>query len=615
MKLGLIIKLTSNGEQEFFAVNKQEDWAKFATDSRSIIKDLNGFDGSGKSAIIVKILGNLGYLLGVVKARPEGSGRLNDNTTAWIHVPTNMQISGSELCSVISCIDEQLSAALGINPAIIEELFSKEYSEKDVQYSALSFVRNNPDGCIGWCTYGKGANYQLYELLGDSIAQIHYKKYKCICFVDNASGLSFDAGEKIKQNVSQAIKIDVPIDNNGFTPFIKSTNQNIPFNKDIEVPYNTTLSIIWKKEGFRDIVKEVKADRNFSNKLLAIQESERQLIFKRSWIKVTNCKYKELDNSEIYVNETLFAKDVMYITEVALRDGLKIRVNHNGYETTEKTINKISSNIQIILDDRQYSKEYTLCKEDGKNLDSDARIIVKMNNHYTGMPLKGYRSNNGYIIYENNLVLKIKWFLLGIASVFVIGFLWAGAVALDDWIDNHKFQLGWPPIIKIGKPTEKNLSTTTTYKQESQSISSEDSLKVHVCNYLKSSSIWHRDTLAQYELTKDLFDYMNTFNLERLVELEKTDLKDIDKIKELVDASRYSLEKKIDPKIGKEDRNGKYNTDTDFGINVNNYISWIKEQHNTTEKSSSKKADKSTPASQKQPASENKKHNNKRGGI
>lgn len=196
MKLGLIIKLTSNGEQEFFAVNKQEDWAKFATDSRSIIKDLNGFDGSGKSAIIVKILGNLGYLLGVVKARPEGSGRLNDNTTAWIHVPTNMQISGSELCSVISCIDEQLSAALGINPAIIEELFSKEYSEKDVQYSALSFVRNNPDGCIGWCTYGKGANYQLYELLGDSIAQIHYKKYKCICFVDNASGLSFDAGEK-----------------------------------------------------------------------------------------------------------------------------------------------------------------------------------------------------------------------------------------------------------------------------------------------------------------------------------------------------------------------------------------------------------------------------------
>ena len=89
MKLGLIIKLTSNGEQEFFAVNKQEDWAKFATDSRSIIKDLNGFDGSGKSAIIVKILGNLGYLLGVVKARPEGSGRLNYNTTAWIHVPNH----------------------------------------------------------------------------------------------------------------------------------------------------------------------------------------------------------------------------------------------------------------------------------------------------------------------------------------------------------------------------------------------------------------------------------------------------------------------------------------------------------------------------------------------
>ena len=67
MKLGLIIKSTSAGEQEVFSINKVEEWAKFAADSRSIIKDLEGFDGSGKSVIIAKIICSLVYLIGVVK--------------------------------------------------------------------------------------------------------------------------------------------------------------------------------------------------------------------------------------------------------------------------------------------------------------------------------------------------------------------------------------------------------------------------------------------------------------------------------------------------------------------------------------------------------------------
>ncbi len=570
MKLGLIIKITSGGEQEFFAINKESEWAKFATDSRSIINNLKGFDGSGKSSIIVKLLGNLGYLLGVVKARPEGSGRPNDNTTAWIHVPANMQINGSELCSVISRVDEQLSAALGINPAIFEELFSKEYSEKDVQFSALAFVKNSPDGCIGWCSYGKGADYQLYELLGDSIAQIHYKKYKCICFVDNAFGFSFDVGEKIKQDVTQAIKINAPIDNMGFKPFLKNVGQDIAFNKNIEIPAHSQIRVIWKKEGYSDIEKEVIAGNPFN---LTIQENERKLVFKRSWIRIINKRFEPISNAEVIVNGKAFSTDTMLIPEAAIREGIKIRVNCKGYEHNEKVINDISQNIEIKLDDEQFSKEYKLLVEDGRNLDSDARIIVKMNNHYTGMPLKGYRSENGYIVYENNLVLKIKWFFLGIVSVFVIGFLWAGFVALDDWIDNHEFQLGWPPISKIEKTikpmqTPTHTSSSDSANQEEQSNTEESSMKEKMCNYLSKNNVWHKDSLAQYDLTETLFEDMNSFNLNNLIELEKTELKEIEHIKKIVNASRLSIEKKIP-------LNGKYNSDTDPEITIDRFINRI----------------------------------------
>lgn len=622
MKLGLIIKLTSGGEQESFAVNKQEEWAKFATDSRSIINDLNGFDGSGKSAIIVKFLSNLGYLLGVVKARPEGSGRPNDNTTAWIHVPAKMQITGQELCSVINYIDEQLSAALGINPAILEELFSKEYSEKNVQFSALAFIGNNPDGCIGWRDYGVGTGYALHELLGDSLAQTFYKKYKCICFVDKILNLSTVGGEIIKSEPKAPIMIKAPIDNSGFIAFIKTKNQEIPFRNAIEIPANTSLSVIWKKEGYFDIEKELKGNNPSS---LVIQENERKLIFKRSWIRVTNQRFKNLTNADISVNGKAFSSEITEITEAALREGVKICVSYQGYEPKEKVISQLSSNIEIMLEDKQECREYKLRVEDGKNLESDATIIVKMNNRYTGMPLKGYRSDhNGHIEYENNLMTKIKWFAIGVASVFIFGLLWAGYEALDRWVDNHEFQFGWPPITEVKKQTTYSTTSEMTDLKSEKAIAAKDSLKEKMCNYLSSNEIWNKDSLAKYDLTKTLFDDMNSFNLENLIKLETSELKEVRQIQELVNAAKQSKDAQISPNIGKENNGGKYNSATDLGININNYISWITEKHSAAQKnkktdspkqSEKKEKTKSDSGKKEQSASDGKKKDNIRGGI
>lgn len=620
MKLGLIIKSTSAGEQEVFSINKEGEWAKYAADSRSIIKDLENFDGSGKSVIIAKILGSLGYLIGVVKARPEGSGRPNDNTTAWVHVPAKLKITGNELCSVITYIEEQLAAPMGINPAVLNELFTKEYANKDVQYPALAFIGiYNPEGSIGWRDYGVGTGYALHELLGDSLAQTFYKKYKCICFVDKSLNLSTVGGEIIKSEPKEPTMIEAPIDNKGFMAFIKTKNQEIPFNDAIEIPANTQLSILWKKEGYFNIEKELK-DSNPSS--LAIQENERKLIFKRSWIRITNQRFNHLSDAEISVNGKAFSSDITEITEAALRDGVRIRVSHQGYEPKEKVINQISSNIEIKLDDKQYSKEYTLRIEDGKDLESDAIITVKMSNCYTGMPLKGYRSDhNGYIVYENNLMTKIKWFAIGVASVFIFGLLWAGYEALDSWVDNHEFQFGWPPITEI---KEQRTYSTTSEKADlepGKAIAAKDSLKERMCNYLSSNEIWHKDSLAKYDFTKNLFDDMNSFNLENLVKLENSELKEVELIQKLVDAARKSKQDQIKPNIGKEDNDGKYNSATDLRIDINNYISWITEKHPAEQKKKKtdapkqSKKNKSDSEKKEQSASDGKKKDNIRGGI
>ena len=618
MELGLIIKSTSAGEQEVFSINKGEEWAKFAADSRSLIKDLEGFDGSGKSVIVSKILGSLGYLIGVVKARPEGSGRPNDNTTAWIHVPAKMNITGNELNSVIMYVEEQLAAPMGINPAILKDLFTKDYTNKDVKYPALAFIGGyNPEGCIGWRYYGIGTGYALHELLGDSLAQTFYKKYKCICFVDKSLNLSTIGGEIIKSDPKEPIKVEAPIDNNGFTAFIKTKNQEIPFTDAIEIPADTPLAVVWKKEGYFDIEKELKGGNASS---LIIQENERKLMFKRSWIKITNQRFNHLSDAEISINGKAFSSDITEITEVALRDGVRIRVSHQGYEPKEKIINQISSNIEIRLDDKQYSKEYTLRIEDGKDLESDAIITIKMSNRYTGMPLKGYRSDHdGYIVYENNLMTKIKWFAIGVVSVFVFGLLWVGYEALDSWVD----QLD-SPIAEVKKQITYFTTSKDAELESEKAIAAKDSLKEKVCTYLCSNEIWHKDSLVMYDLTKDLFDNMNSFKIEDLIKLESSELKEVEQIKKLISAARQSKEHNIKPYIGKEDYDGKYNSATDLGININNYISWITETHsavqkkakgNTPKQSKKKENTKSDSGKKEQSASDGQKKDNIRGGI
>ena len=618
MKLGLIIKSTSAGEQEVFSINKGEEWAKFAADSRSLIKDLEGFDGSGKSVIVSKILGSLGYLIGVVKARPEGSGRPNDNTTAWIHVPAKMNITGNELNSVIMYVEEQLAAPMGINPAILKKLFTKDYTNKDVKYPALAFIGGyNPEGCIGWRYYGIGTGYALHELLGDSLAQTFYKKYKCICFVDKSLNLSTIGGEIIKSDPKEPIKVEAPIDNNGFTAFIKTKDQEIPFTDAIEIPADTLLAVVWKKEGYFDIEKELKGGNASS---LIIQENERKLMFKRSWIKITNQRFNHLSDAEISINGKAFSSDITEITEVALRDGVRIRVSHQGYEPKEKIINQISSNIEIRLDDKQYSKEYTLRIEDGKDLESDAIITIKMSNRYTGMPLKGYRSDHdGYIVYENNLMTKIKRFAIGVVSVFVFGLLWVGYEALDSWVD----QLD-SPIAEVKKQITYFTTSKDAELESEKAIAAKDSLKEKVCTYLCSNEIWHKDSLVMYDLTKDLFDNMNSFKIEDLIKLESSELKEVEQIKKLISAARQSKEHNIKPYIGKEDYDGKYNSATDLGININNYISWITETHsavqkkakgNTPKQSKKKENTKSDSGKKEQSASDGQKKDNIRGGI
>mgnify|MGYP000422464394 FL=1 len=441
MKLGFILKTTNSGDGEAFSINKEESWAKYATEVRSYIKELHNFDGTSKTVILVRFHGSDGYMISIIKARPDGSGRENDNTAAWIHFPAKIKISAKEVCSIIQLVVEELSARKSINRLRLEEAFNKQYDSKNTLFTAVEFITSNKDGNIGYRYFGERCDYQLYEYLGDSIGQIGYKGYKGIFFIDHSSGITIDKQE-IRTPIKKICALNIPNVNNGFKVYIG----NKPFSSPIEIPEDAKVSVVLKKNGYADIKKEI----SVSNPNISIEPKEYRRCIQKAWFHAYDSENKESLTSKISikVDGQYFNDGVLYVAE-KLDNHHNVEIQCNGYEPYKDNI-EINDNIPAIaLNAKEYEETFILPKQDGNGLDANATIIIKTKKNFQSMPLKGYTvEGDKFLCYNNNIVLKIKWFFIGFISLFVIGALYQGYVAIDEFFDNHEFQLGLPFIVE-----------------------------------------------------------------------------------------------------------------------------------------------------------------------
>lgn len=577
MKLGFILTTTNLGKgEESISYNKEGNWTKYATDIRSYIKELEHFDGTNKYVLFTRFIGTEGYMIAVIKARPEGSGRAYDNTTAWIHFPAKIKITAEETYSVIQLIIEELSARNGINHIKLENEFKKTYELKDTLYTAVEFLVSNKDGNIGYRFYGEGCDYQLYELLGDSIGQIEYNGYKGIFFIDHSSGITIDKKE-IRTPIKKIRTLKVPNVNNGFKPYIG----NKSFSSPIEIPEDAKVPIVLKKNGYADVKKEI----SVSNPDISIEPKEYRRYIQKAWFHAYGENNESLTSKiSIKVDGQSFNNGVLYVTE-NLDNHHDVEILCYGYEPYKNSI-EISDNVRIGLKAEEHENTFILPKQDGNGLDANATIIIKTKKNSQSMPLKGYTvEGDKFLCYNNNIGLKIKWFFIGFISLFVIGALYQGYVAIDEFFDGHKLQLGWPIIVEkhIETITDEGKITPEPETEQPQVTNLDDK----AIKYLNNNSVWIKDSLESYDITKGLFDAMNTLNLDLLTGEKYSTLKDkSSKFKSIVDAANVCRYENID--VQGLINGGHYNSNpSDKQITVSNYINWLNNAPNNVEKENS----------------------------
>lgn len=577
MKLGLILKLTSEGEREIFSLNRNESWARYIPDVRTSIKELEDFDETAKMVVFLRFFGSEGLLICIVKARPQSSDRPFDNTAAWIHIPDKMDISGEEIVSMVEKVKDVISGNKEIDS--LKSVFEKEYAFKDVLFSALSFIKSKESVEFSARTYGNGTGYSLHELLGIYLAQTEYNNYKSVFFLDTSSGISLRNNNILKSKLRPICTVNPPDESLGFLAYI-GTPLTL-FKKPIEVIEGTEISVLWKKDGCSDIRKEFVATYENTNQNpigIEIHPNECKRIVSRSWIKVYDQESnRRISNCSIIINGRSFTKDKMEILESDFENGVQLQVSCRGYNDKVMDNVKLKDELKVPMEEKVYKKEYLLPVEESKNLITDAKVTIETKREYNGMPLKGYYSDHGDLRYSSNLKLKIKYFVLGFASLICLGLLYEGYKVIDLFMDNHELCLCWPPIQEKAKsPVGK---TSGIVDSEEDVPNSEDIAKNTAIEYLKNNPVWVKDSLDKYPYLEGLYNDLNEFRFDKLNEQWKNKLESYLEFNNVIDGIKKNA---YDPKIGKESNDGKYNPSTEKGITIKEYIEWISHDHEPT---------------------------------
>lgn len=582
MKIGLVIKITNGGESEGFSINKNDSWAHYATDARSAIKELSNFDASEKIVYLLKFLGASGYLLCVIKARPEGSGRPNDNTAAWIHIPSNVRISSDETINILKNVEQAISEEKKTNEAQLTELFNREYETDDALFSAVGTIISKSDTLYG-IRYFNG-DFLLNELLGSYVAQQEYGKYKGIILIDKKQGIVHKSNSELNFEPKKILRFAPAKSIDGFVACFKPQNQLVQFSKPIEVPVDTPLSLFWYKKGYATIQKNfvAKGGPNLPNEAL-ISPMDYKVIIPKNLFIVTDNHNKPLNDFNVNINFKLMEGDSMEVSEASYKQGLTITVSSKGYDDWKESNFHLQLDRQqhIKLSKRLYHYEFAIPIYVGENRHNDALVIIESHDKLTKSPIEGYsleyeiyegEGRVNRITYDNGWLYKLKYVGIGVASCILAIMLWAGWQALD----NYELIIGWPPYKEIKNAQEEPLP------QKSNATVSQDTEKTDLqraIEYLEACETWHKDSLEKYEATKGLFEALNTFDRNALMQKKEAGLSSSKKFSEIVSLLDNYIISGRNPKVGKENFEGKYNSPTDKGITVENYIKWLKEDH------------------------------------
>lgn len=616
-KIGFRIYRFKEGPSVGLTVN-EGDWTKKVVDIRDILKLYNSEDES-KFAMFMSFSENGAYIT-IARAI---SGRGGDNTAAWIYIPNNIEVTGNDIIPIIEVVKEELFASK-CNVERLTQIFNKDYrTTESADYMPSSSEKIFAKRDVGF--------YPLKDIIGEKRYQPIYSNYNVILIND------MDGMEIVDKNITD-LSSEKMVETLVFCPPVK---QDLPkgvtvhfdtsgypqFNKPIRVDKSKHINLVFKRIGFEDIPRMDSVEEN--DQICGVPRFDWKKSISRDQFKVVAAHDSNvyLTDATITVNNVELKRHQPIL--ISEHDGqqAKVRFSVNGYEPAEEYIDLLhaanSKTVKLHRAERVQSWNIELAN----GLIAEILCSKYITGNKDESPLKGYGLKDGVLRHTNFGVRKQRaiGFLMAVATFIVICL----SVALLEWYDNHKFdwQFGWPPlkVEKIGSYKAESYSNEESYSNNDDETSSSDqsavaedrSLSRAIAYLDNEAGIWQRDSLIKYPELEDLFEELNSYEFNKILN-RKSKLKESKNFKKICDAINRNLGNPF---------NGKFCGDGDYSITVSNYEKKLNkpvDQHKAqanggVASEAAKKAQKSssnTSASQKIPVNNpTKEQKLKRGGV
>lgn len=557
-KLGIIINTTFEGKSEAYSKNSSE-WSNEVRDIRTLLEQVQGV--AENEIPLLLTYAKDGVFLVLIKSI---YGRGGDNISAWIHIPSNINIAGKEVEDIVNKVSKSISGAK-LETDSLDELFSREY-ETEIAKHIVEVPTNE--------------KIAIREYKGDTIFQIElstlldskylfqpvYSQYKYVFFVDNKkSHLSCPTGTKLKDaNVVESVIVRPVEDKDGFSLFYRNEKFTIPF-----FAYKAEkLTFVWKRTGYKDVHVEYEVKEG--SPIPAISRKDIKKYVNRNSITVRDKETKKRlsDYRVIVLGQTLTEEKPLLAVSIDAINDVEVVVEAAGYNTYEK---KLDLNSPVILDlqPKTYTYTFRFPTKDGYELKAE----VESKGLLKRTPFPGYHNRYGQEPYEdsvNDLIyapfdrayIRKTWIIRLIC--FVVGLVlgvFAAAYVANKKIENLES--------KLNSANKGHTTYTTPIQQETPK--KENDPYADIIKYMDTSLIWNKSELDKYPQIHGLWEALNEYKFEEIKRFREP-LKESTKFTELISA----IEK--DSKT-RADYGDSYNTNKDdLEITIDNYIKRIQSE-------------------------------------
>lgn len=590
-KLGFAIELASQGTRNAIECNSDGgQWISKVVDIREYLKLFEGLQGTDNIVTFMSF-DQSGCFLTQLRAI---SGRCGDFLSGWIYIPNTIEATGEEVVNALSFVGNILGKSnLDECKGDIEKFFSKEYLPKEkgciVSYSPSSGEKFG----VRYLNSGK-CYYTMKKILDVGRYQTYYSKYKAIFLLDKSGEVNISEGEKSKfddltdNEISEmCILVNPSLEKvatlgNG-TKIVFGDGKE--FNSPVLLKKGDELQLYAKREGFENVplpIITMKIDRQTLS--INPKSVNWQKKITSSMFKIINKNQEEIGGACVYVNgsNTPLTNNGVLKCEKECSN-LDVKITAPGYENRNVEVNLLSDQCTIWLSRKEQSDEYEVELFNG----GSAKMTLKSKDLLPtdDSPLKGYHCDEkGVLRLSSKFVWKQR--ILGFLAALGAALLIIVYIAIDAWTDTHHFKLGLPPWEESTQTQTDSCDDTTlvTNNEYAQSQVREeaqvDSASTKAVKYLEDNNLWEKSEMEKYPYLQGLYDDMNNFELDALLDVWANKLSESERFKSICNAAKKIRGNNWKPKQDKH--NSTYNKGNDETINITNYINRLEQDQTKT---------------------------------